>query len=115
MRENAKKDFARQLRANMTDAEQQLWRRLRGRQLADCRFRRQCPIGPFIADFACVEKRLIVEINGGQHNPTADSSRDAWFECHGWRVLCYWNHDVLGSTEDVLADILRTLDAIGYC
>ncbi|MDR0275732.1 MAG: DUF559 domain-containing protein [Burkholderiaceae bacterium] len=109
MREGAKKEFARKLRANMTDAEQQLWRHLRQHQLANCRFRRQHPVGPFIADFACIEKRLIVEIDGGQHNPTADSSRNAWFERDGWRVLRYWNNDVLGKTEDVLADILRVL------
>ncbi|MDR0775213.1 MAG: DUF559 domain-containing protein [Azonexus sp.] len=111
MREDAKRELARSLRANMTDAEQRLWRWLRGHQLAESRFRRQHPVGPFIADFACIEKRLIVEIDGGQHNPIADSSRDAWFERHGWRVLRYWNHDV----EDVLADILRVLDSIECC
>jgi very-short-patch-repair endonuclease len=93
MRAGAKKEFARQLRTNMTDAEQRLWRHLRRRQLVDGRFRRQHPVGPFIADFACVAKRLIVEIDGGQHNQTVDSSRDAWFERHGWRVLRYWNND----------------------
>jgi very-short-patch-repair endonuclease len=111
MRESAKKEFARQLRANMTDAEQQLWRYLRQRQLADCRFRRQHPVGPFIADFACIEKHLIIEIDGGQHNPVADAGRDVWFERHGWRVLRYWNDDVLGRTADVLADILRVIES----
>jgi len=112
MREGAKKEFARKLRASMTDAEKQLWRHLRQHQLPGHRFRRQHPVGPFIADFACVEKRLIIEIDGGQHNSVADASRDAWFERHGWRVLRYWNNDVLGRTEDVLADILRMLEAI---
>jgi very-short-patch-repair endonuclease len=112
MREGVKKEFARELRAAMTDAERLLWRHLRQRQLAGCRFRRQHPVGPFIADFACIEARLIVEIDGGQHSPAADSSRDTWFARHGWRVLRYWNHDVLGKTEDVLADILRALDSV---
>jgi len=112
MRVGAKKEFARELRGNMTDAEQRLWRYLRQHQLSDCRFRRQHPIGPFIADFACIEKRLIIEIDGGQHNPTVDSSRNAWFERHKWRVLRYWNNDVLSRTENVLADILRVADSI---
>ena len=112
MRTGAKKEFARELRANMTNAEQQLWHHLRRRQVANCRFRRQHPVGPFIADFACIEKRLIIEIDGGQHNPAADSSRNAWLERHGWHLLRYWNNDVLSRTEDVLADILKVLDSI---
>jgi very-short-patch-repair endonuclease len=114
MREGAKKHFARQLRANMSDAEQCLWRHLRQRQLADCRFRRQHPIGPFIVDFACIEKRLIVEIDGGQHNLSGDESRDSWFHRHAYRVLRFWNNDVLSRTEDVLGEILKVLTSVTH-
>jgi very-short-patch-repair endonuclease len=114
MRDGAKKHFARQLRANMSDAEQCLWRRIRQRQLANCRFRRQHPIGPFITDFACVEKRLVVEIDGGQHNSESDSGRDDWFHRYGYQVLHFWNNDVLSRTEDVLSEIMKVLASIAH-
>ena len=112
MRNGAKKYFARQLRANMSDAEQCLWHRLRQRQLAGCRFRRQHPVGPFIADFACIEKRIIIEIDGGKHTESADASRDAWFHRQGYRVLRFWNNEALSRTEDVLAEILKVVISI---
>jgi len=102
---------ARKLRNNPTDAERQLWRHLRRRQLEGYRFRRQYPIGAYITDFACVEQRLIIELDGGQHaeNAAYDNTRDRYINQAGFRVLRYWNHQVLQETEAVLADILRHL------
>ena len=111
MREGQKRDFARHLRSSMTDAEQALWRRLRRRQ-AGCRFRRQVPIGPFIADFACIERRLVIELDGGQHQASrTDPRRDAWLRRRGYRVLRFWNTDVLQNMEGVLAVVLSQLAA----
>ena len=109
MRAGAKTEFARQLRKTMTDAEIRLWFHLRRHQLGGFRFRKQHPIGPYIADFVCVEKHLIVEIDGSQHNETVDAERDSRLRCHGYRVLRFWNNDVLFRTGDVLAEILRML------
>ncbi|WP_377807303.1 endonuclease domain-containing protein [Azospirillum sp. A29] len=102
---------ARRLRSTLTDAERRLWSRLRNRQLARAKFRRQFPIGPFVADFACTECKLIVEADGGQHadNP-ADERRTAWLVEQGWRVLRFWNPDILTRTDDVLATILAALE-----
>ena len=109
MREGQKRDFARHLRSSMTDAEQALWKRLRRRQ-AGCRFRRQVPIGPFIADFACIERRLVIELDGGQHEASRmDPRRDAWLRRGGYRVLRFWNTDVLQNMEGVLAVVLSQL------
>ena len=114
MREGAKKQFARQLRSGMTDAEQRLWKSLRRRQLAGCRFRRQHPIGPYIADFVCLDRRLVVEVDGGQHDADPrDAIRDAWFRDRGYCVLRFWNNDVLGRTEDIVEVILNTLATTG--
>jgi very-short-patch-repair endonuclease len=110
MRKGAKTEFARQLRKTMTDAETRLWFRLRRKQLGGFHFRKQHPMGPFIADFACVEKRLIVEIDGGQHNKSMDADRDAWFHRNDYRVLRFWNNDVLTGTNDVVAAILAELE-----
>lgn len=102
---------ARRLRKTMTDAEQALWRHLRGRQLAGFRFRRQVPIGRYIVDFACLDVGLIVEVDGGQHeiNRDDDAIRDAWLVKEGYRVLRFWNNDVLSNREGVL---LRISDAL---
>ena len=88
-----------------------LWRFLRGKQLDGFRFRRQVLIAGFIADFACPEARLIIEIDGGQHAEQAgyDESRSEVLREHGYRVVRYWNNDVLTRTDDVLADIQRRL------
>jgi primosomal protein N' (replication factor Y) len=110
LREGAKRDFARQLRGGMTDAEQRLWRRLRHRQLEGCRFRRQHPIGPYIVDFACLDRRLVVEVDGGGHGVDgSDESRDAWFRDRGYCVLRFWNNDVLLRTDDAVEEILKAL------
>ncbi len=102
---------ARTLRRDMTNAEKLLWRHLRGRGLEGAKFRRQVPIGPFIADFACLNHRLIVELDGRPHeNPgqaARDRRRDAWFVENGWRVLRLSNERVIGGAA--LDDIFRAL------
>ena len=98
---------ARALRRNMTDAEQKLWRALRAGQLAGCKFRRQVPVGPYCADFLCYEARLVIEVDGGQHaDLRSDRVRDRWFAENGFRVLRFWNNDVLSNLEGVLTTVL---------
>ncbi len=110
MREQAKEQFARKLRSRMTDAEQRLWFQLRLRRLAGYRFRRQHPLGQYIADFACLEAGLIIEVDGGQHLESAgDKRRDAWFSTQGFRVLRFWDDDVLLRIDEVTAAILEVL------
>ena len=100
-------NFARELRKSMTDAERRLWRYLRSEQLNGIRFRRQYVIGNYITDFAAPEIRLIVELDGGQHaiQQAYDQQRSAFLQSQGYRVLRFWNHDVLQQTESVLAEI----------
>ncbi len=100
--------FARQLRVGQTDAEQRLWRHLRNRQLSGLKFRRQQPLGPYFADFYCHDCKLIIEVDGGQHLESAlDARRDAWLKANGYRVLRFWNHDVLQQTDAVLEAIYQ--------
>ena len=99
--------FAQELRKNPTDAERRLWRHLRRKGLNGLRFRRQAPIGPYIADFYCAAQSLVIEVDGGQHGASADAARDTWLALHGYRVLRFWNNDVLSNTEAVLAAILE--------
>jgi very-short-patch-repair endonuclease len=96
------------LRRNMTDAERTLWRELRHDRLGR-RFRRQHPIPPYVADFACVEARLVVETDGGQHADRRDQARDAYLRRQGWRILRFWNNDVLQNTSGVLQTIAAAL------
>ena len=104
------KKRARTLRGNLTDAERVLWRELRHRQLG-WRFRRQFPVPPYVVDFACIETRLIVEVDGGQHaSPGEHERRDARLRAQGWRILRFWNNDVLGNRSGVLQTIA---DALG--
>jgi very-short-patch-repair endonuclease len=99
-----------QLRQNATDAERRLWAMLRNRRLQSYKFRRQHPIVRFIVDFACTKHRLVIEADGGQHNESAaDTRRTAWLESQGWRVIGFWNNDVLSNTEGVLTAILQAL------
>lgn len=102
---------ARRLRRRLTDAERALWRNLRDRQLDGHKFRRQHPLGRFVVDFVCLEERLVVELDGGQHalRKNADTARTAWLNREGYRVLRFWNNEVLRNTDGVLAEILRTL------
>jgi very-short-patch-repair endonuclease len=103
---------ARALRSGMTDAEQRLWNSIRGKQLLGHKFRRQHPIAPCIADFACLELKLVIELDGGQHQAqvTYDERRTAFMRMHGWTVLRFWNNDVLGNLEGVLATIADALN-----
>jgi len=103
--------FVRELRSNMTDAERRLWSFLRNRQLGGFKFRRQHPVGAFVADFVCVERSLIIELDGGQHADSLyDVRRTAFLNGLGWQVMRFWNNDVLSQTEAVLAVILQTLE-----
>jgi very-short-patch-repair endonuclease len=104
--------FARQMRAQPTDAERVLWLRLRHDvALVGSHFRRQAVIGPFIVDFASRKARLVIEIDGGQHDwqQEADEKRTRYVESEGYRVLRFWNHDVLENLEGVLTEIQRVL------
>ena len=101
---------AGRLRREATDAEQRLWHHLRNRQLGGFKFRRQVTIGPFIADFACVEERLIVEADGGQHGRDRDARRTQYLEGLGSKVLRFWNHDILQQTTAVLETILSACE-----
>ena len=105
------KTFARRLRRDQTDAEQMLWARLRNRQLDGWKFRRQVPLGKFVVDFVCYDEKLVVELDGGQHgeNPDDDATRTAWLEARGFRVLRFWNHEVLENLEGVLTIIAKAL------
>ena len=110
-RENRPTKLARKLRLNPTDAERRLWRALSRRQVAGVRFNRQVPVGPYIADFAARSEKLIVEVDGGQHDERAayDEARTRYLEAQGWRVICFWNNDVLRNLEGVVHTIERAL------
>jgi len=102
--------IARRLRANQTDAETVLWNRIRNRQIDGYKFVRLVPILGYICDFVCREQRLIIEVDGGQHNESAtDAIRDKRLIEDGYRVLRFWNNDVLGNTEGVLLTIQTEL------
>jgi very-short-patch-repair endonuclease len=110
---------AKRLRRDMTDAERRLWARLRRDQIEDCPFRKQVPIGPYIADFACLPLKLVIEVDGSQHSerpPTprlrrtgkaSDERRTAWLEARGYRVLRFWNNEVLGEIAAV-SEVIRS-------
>jgi len=102
---------ARALRGNQTEAEKVLWRRLRGKQVEGFRFRRQVPIGPYIADFVCQSVKLIVEVDGGQHAERAeyDEKRTAVLEGAGYRVLRVWNNEVFENLDGVLVRVREVL------
>jgi len=103
---------ARRLRQSSTDAERRMWSALRDRRLFRYKFRRQHPIGPYIVDFVCTKHALVMEIDGGQHaDNAADSRRTAWLESRGWRVVRFWNNDVLTNTNGVIEIILGALEA----
>lgn len=100
------------LRKNLTDAERWLWQRLRNRELSGWKFRRQHSIGPYIVDFVCIEKRLVIELDGGQHveNLESDAKRSEYLKEKGYRILRFWNNDVLREGEAVLNVILSCLE-----
>ena len=105
------KERARALRKSMTDAERLLWRHLRNRELGGWKFRRQYPVGPFIVDFICSEKNVVIEVDGGQHaeNEELDFQRSAYLNKMGYRVVRFWNNEVLQETEGVLTAIFEIL------
>jgi very-short-patch-repair endonuclease len=102
---------AKTLRRNQTEAEKALWHRLRNRGLEGYKFRRQVPIGPYVADFVCMAARLIVEIDGGQHAEQVvyDQDRERFLRNEGYEVVRYWNNDVLSNLDGVLTTLTLTL------
>jgi len=100
---------ARRLRRDRTEAEDRLWHHLRNRRLEGEKFVFQFQIDRYIADFACRTARLAIELDGGQHDPDHDAARTEIIETYGYRVLRYWNHDVLGDTDAVLEAIRHEL------
>jgi len=104
---------ARDLRKKMTLQERKLWQYLRNRSLNNCRFRRQFPIGKYIVDFVCREKKLIIEVDGGQHNEENtviyDAKRSEFLEKQGYKVLRFWNNDIDNNMDGVYVEILKYL------
>ncbi len=105
------RDAARNLRTNATEAEQKLWSRLRKGQLDGFQFRRQHSIGPFFADFACLEAKLLIEVDGSQHaeREDQDESRSAFLRAYGFRVLRFWNTEVISDVDSVVERIVDVL------
>jgi len=104
---------ARKLRRDLTDAERKLWWHLRRLPIERSHFRRQATIGPFFADFACHEQRLVIEVDGAQHNEPENVVRDAersiYLQSHGYRILRFWNNDVLKNINGVMEAILAAM------
>ena len=107
---------ARALRRNPTEAEKILWRELRYWQIEGHKFRRQQPLGNYIVDFVCLEKRLIIELDGGQHAEQIkyDLERDAWLHAQGFSVLRFWNNDVIENINGVKEAILSKLESTPF-
>lgn len=101
---------AARLRRDATDVERHLWQRLRARQLGGHKIRRQATIGPFVVDFLCAERRLVIELDGGQHGGARDAARTEWIEGAHYRVIRFWNTDVLENEDGVLGVILAALE-----
>ncbi len=98
--------FARHLRISQTQAEAKLWSRIRARQIDGRKFVRQVSVGPYFCDFVCREQKLVVEVDGGQHaDSQGDHIRDRYLTMNGYRVLRFWNNDVLGNIEGVVSVI----------
>ena len=108
-----KNEFARQLRKQQTDTEIKLWYFLRDRRFQNLKFRRQYPIGPYIVDFCCIEENLIIELDGGQHSVQLikDKERTTCLEGRGYKVLRFWNNEVLQNPSSVLKYISLVLNA----
>ena len=109
------KNNSRLLRKSMTDVEKRLWQEIRLRQVEGFKFRRQFPIGRYIVDFACPERKLIVELDGGQHaeQESYDSDRTKWLESQGYRVVRFWNNEVLTNLEGVKESIYNAISGNG--
>lgn len=102
---------AAKLRRNRTEAEDRFWQAVRNRQLDGFKFRFQHSVWPYVADFACLEAKLIVELDGGQHGEAKDARRTAFLEAKGFRVLRFWNHEVLANLDGVVAVVAAALAA----
>ena len=104
--------LARKLRKNQTKTENKLWYFLRNRRFLNLKFKRQYPIGPYIVDFCCIEKRLVIELDGGQHTTQIleDITRTEYLEREGCRVFRFWDHDILKNDELVLNQIKVVLE-----
>src|SRR5438045_6890866 len=104
---------ARRLRANQTGAEMKLWRELRKLETKGTHFRRQVPVGSYVADFACLASRLVIELDGSQHGEepgkSKDDERTRWLETEGYRVLRFWNNDITSNLNGVLETIYAAL------
>ena len=98
---NKLQNIAKILRRRPTEAEKFMWRYLKSRQLEGLRFRRQEPIGNYVVDFVCYEKKIIVEIDGGQHCVERDGNRDRWLESQNFKILRFWNTEVLKNSQGV--------------
>lgn len=106
---NNKTQISRKLRKNLTEAEKYLWYMLRAENLG-VKFRHQTPIGNFIVDFVCYEKKIIIELDGGQHyESTNDLVRDKWLKSEGFKVLRFWNNEVLENRDGVVLKIIEHL------
>ena len=104
--------YSKQLRTDQTEAERALWHHIRGHRFLGLKFRRQKIIGPYIVDFICHERMLIIELDGGQHlDSSTDRERDAWLKSRGFTVLRFWNHDVLLKMDSVLEAIRLMLES----
>ncbi len=105
------KDKARNLRKNQTDAEAALWKLVRAKQIQNLKFRRQHPIPPYIVDFVCIEKRLIIELDGGQHAEAInyDELRTKFLESKGYTVIRFWNNEALNNIEGVYETLINHL------
>jgi very-short-patch-repair endonuclease len=101
---------AKNLRQNSTDAERLLWSALRNHRLSGLKFKRQQPVDRYVVDFVCFDRRLVIEVDGGQHGVQRDATRTAYLQSCGFRVLRFWNPEVLPRLEDVLATILAAAD-----
>ncbi len=106
---------SRELRANMTDAERKLWTHLSARKVSGVRFNTQFPIGGFVCDFVSRGAKLVIEVDGGQHAEAeqADAERTRYIERQGYRVIRFWNNDVLANVEGVVAEVERVLHEMG--
>ena len=109
----ASHETARRLRREQTPAEQVLWRHLRTKRMCNVKFRRQHPIGTYFVDFCSIQRKLIIEIDGGQHadQSAEDEVRSSFLKSYGYRVLRFWNKQVLENTDEVLAEIEKSLGA----
>ena len=104
------RENSRRLRREMTDAEHKLWQHLRGSRLEEYKFRRQHPVYPYIADFCCLERKLIVELDGSQHSECVDAARTWFLESHGWKVMRFWDNEVLLQAEAVVEAIWNAME-----